>query len=96
MKNKTLVISDDFESILICAVRYCLGRRTYMPSVVINYITPILSSLSQTTLFCMKRDVEEAEKENRLGDENIDKPLWISFREKIEEEIEERGKTTLR
>ena len=93
MENKNLVINDDFESILICAVRYCIGRRTYMPSVVIGYITPLLSSLSSTTLFCLKRDVEEAEKENRLGDENIDKPLWISFKEKIEETILEQGKT---
>ena len=93
MKNKNLVINDDFESILICAVRYSIGRRTYMPSTVIRYITPLLSSLSSTTLFCMKRDVEEAEKENRLGDENIDKPLWISFKEKIEETILEKGKT---
>lgn len=93
MENKNLVINDDFESVLICAVRYCIGRRTYMPSTVISYITPLLSSLSSTTLFCMKRDVEEAEKENRLGDENIDKPLWLSFKEKIEETILEQGKT---
>ena len=93
MENKNLVINDDFESVLICAVRYCIGRRTYMPSTVIRYIIPLLSSLSSTSLSCMRRDIEEAERINSLGDENIDKPLWISFKEKIEEEIEEKGKT---
>ena len=33
-------LNDDFETILICAERYALGRQTYMPKLVVDYITP--------------------------------------------------------
>ena len=39
-------IDKNFETILLCAVRYAIGRQTYMPSMVIDYITPLLSHLS--------------------------------------------------
>lgn len=29
---------DDYGIICLCALRYCFGRRTYMPSLVMNYI----------------------------------------------------------
>lgn len=32
--------TDDFESVLICALRYCLGRQTYMPSIIIAFVRP--------------------------------------------------------
>lgn len=31
----------DFGLILNCAVRYAIGRQTYMPSAVIAFITPL-------------------------------------------------------
>lgn len=34
--------SDDFGSVCNCAVRYCLGRRSYMPSLVCRYIISLL------------------------------------------------------
>ena len=43
-------INTDFESILLCAVRYAIGRRTYIPSRVIDYITPLLPYLSDNIL----------------------------------------------
>lgn len=81
---------DDLGSVLICAVRYCIGRRTYMPMVVIDFIVPLLPILNDTTILCMERDVREA---NNYGDSNIDYPGWMNFLGKIHSEIDRRNKT---
>ena len=52
--------NDDFAGAVInCAIRYCLGRQTYMPSLVIDEVTPILKDCSTKTLRVMRRDVDE-------------------------------------
>lgn len=67
---------DDFGAVLNCAVRYALGRRTYMPHLVIGFIQPLLPYLTDKTLWCFKRDVEECKD---YGDPDIDKPEWANF-----------------
>lgn len=69
-------IDEDFETILICAERYALGRRSYMPSLVIGYITPLLPRLSKKTLAVLAKDISGA---SYWGDETIDKPCWMKF-----------------
>lgn len=42
---------DDFGgAVLNCAVRYALGRRTYMPGLVMDEIRPMLKDCSERTL----------------------------------------------
>lgn len=84
-------ITEDFETILICAERYACGRRTYMPSTVIKYITPLLPSLSERTLTVIERDIADAGKFGGWGDEYIDKPLWMEFLECVRAEIGKRS-----
>lgn len=76
-------MTDDFETILVCAERYALGRQTYIPMLVINYIIPLLPKLSDKTLAVFERDIEDA---GYYGDEIIDKPDWMRFLEKIKNE----------
>ena len=38
----------------------------------------------------MVDDINFAERINQLGDERIDKPGWIKFRERINSELEKR------
>lgn len=84
----TLEIDKNFETILLCAVRYAIGRRTYIPSLVIDYITPLLPYLSDNTLRLIANEITEYEAhEGGLGDEKIDKPYWIDFLRKIRLEI---------
>lgn len=59
MKPKVILCDDNFGTILNCAVRYTLGRQSYMPKLVIDYITPMLPYLSQKTLWCLERDIKE-------------------------------------
>ena len=80
----------DFGALLICAVRYCLGRRTYMPGLIIDYITPLLPRISDNTLRCMEADLSQPDLYGGFGDEKIDEPIWIKFRCNIQEEIQRR------
>ena len=81
-------INKDFETILLCAVRYAIGRRTYIPSLVIDYITPLLPYLSEDVLKLIADEIiERYTYEGALGDEKIDKPYWEQFLRKIRLEI---------
>ena len=81
-------INKDFETILLCAVRYAIGRRTYMPSRVIDYITPLLPYLSEDVLKLIADEIiGHYTYEGALGDEKIDKPYWEQFLRKIRLEI---------
>lgn len=84
-------IDKNFETILLCAVRYAIGRETYMPSLVIDYITPLLSYLSYNTLGLIANDITEYGKYyGGLGDDKIDRPYWEQFLRKIRAEMEKR------
>ena len=52
--------NNDFGAVLICAVRYCIGRQNYMPGLVIDFIRPLLPKLDSKTLTVMERDIIEA------------------------------------
>lgn len=78
---------EDFELVLVCAVRYCIGRQTYMPSLVQGQIRPLLPELGFGTLNIMRNDIKSA---GYWGDENIDKPAWMKFLADIEAELESR------
>lgn len=84
---------DEFGAVLNCAVRYAIGRRTYMPGLVIDFITPLLPRLSSKTLWCFDRDIAEARWEGGYGDPKIDEPGWMRFHEAVRAERQRRGDT---
>ena len=84
----TVEIDKNFETILLCAVRYAIGRRTYIPSRVIDYITPLLPYLSEDVLKLIADEIiGRYTYEGGLGDEKIDRPYWEQFLRKIRLEI---------
>ena len=89
MSNQKIYINpdDDFGLILNCAVRYSLGRQTYVPGSVCSFIAPLISKLSDRTLWCMVQDIASADS---YGDERIDKPVWMKFLADIKHEINRR------
>lgn len=89
-KPKIDIEDDDFQTILNCAVRYSLGRQTYMPHLVVNYIKPLLPYLDNRTLYVFKRDIEEAIDDDRTGNPNIDRPIWVNFFTLVSEELSKR------
>ena len=48
-----------FSGTVISALRYCLGRRTYMPSLVIGFVTPYLPEMETKDLYVIQRDIVE-------------------------------------
>ena len=70
---------DDFGAICNCAVRYCLGRRSYMPSLD-RYITPLLPKMTDETLACFEHDVADS----------CDCKKWSPFYKAVCNEIERR------
>lgn len=84
-------ISDEEGSILICAVRYAIGRQTYAPHEVIDYITPKLPRLSNKTLTVLFRDMNGFVRDGNLGDRTIDAPHCLEFFENIRKEMERRN-----
>ena len=80
----------DFGTICVCAVRYCFGRQTYMPSLVQDFVCRNFKYLNDNELKVMADDIKFAEQINWLGDERIDKPGWLKFRERINSELEKR------
>ena len=71
---------DFFEAVLNCAVRYCLGRMSYMPGLVTDWIMQHCRGiLTEKTLFVMKRDIDEATAAGRLG-MDCDVRTWQRFR----------------
>lgn len=79
--------TEDFGFVCLCAVRYCLGRRTYAPGTVMGFIKPLLSMLDDKTLYVMARDIAESDS---LGDAEIDAPMWTEFLAEIEKERKRR------
>lgn len=87
-----MIITEEFECVLTAAIRYSLGRQTYMPSVVVGYIMPLLSDLSDKFLYVTMRDIDEqrGRGEKALGSPTVDKPVWVNFYKNIKIEYERR------
>ena len=81
---KLVEIDEDCCTILNCAIRYCLGRQTYIPILFIDFIRPLLPHLDNKTLSIIKNDIKNAES---YGSETIDRPRWLRFLSEVEEEI---------
>lgn len=77
---------DDLGSIFICAVRYCIGRATYMPHLVADFITPYIPHLNNRTLSVMIRDIQEAPSYGM----DCDQKMWMTFLQKLQQEADRR------
>ena len=78
---------SDYEQIVISAVRYALGRMTYIVETTANYVLNEIEydKLSDECLKIIKRDIEEELKVGRMF--NSDRRQWVRLKTKIEEVI---------
>ena len=81
---------DDFGTLAICAIRYCHGRQTYMPYLVQGIIRPHLREMSDKDLTVMIDDCDFQERMHLYGDERIDKPGWLKWKDELIAEKERR------
>ena len=81
---------DHFYVLLICAMRYCLGRRTYMVELVTQWIMSQVKEMPAETARTMLRDIEELrETGQRLSREMLgdacDVRAWGTFESWLKE-----------
>lgn len=85
-------ITEDLCFVITCAIRYCLGRKTYAPHKVIKFVTPLLPYLDDVSLDCIMRDLSNPVTYGGFGDPHIDEPAWMSFKQEVGAEIQKRRK----
>ena len=97
-------MKDNYSVVCLCAVRYALGRQTYMPELVQNYIRAHIGEIETEMLSVRVRDIEDADRimehtlpsgsvitVDGLGDTTIDRPGWLKFKTELKTEIARRG-----
>ena len=82
--------NDDFSgAVLNCAVRYALGRASYMPGLVMGEIRPMLPNCSDKTLWCFDRDINEW-LSGRSGRTDAYEKDWFDFVTAVRVEMDKR------
>ena len=87
-KEKKKEFDSDLEFILVSAVRYAIGRETYAPSIVQDWIMAHPELLSANGIEVMIRDISDKDRiyvydgreYDGLGSTTIDRPGWLHFR----------------
>ena len=77
------VEQEDFGTLCICAVRYAMGRETYMPGLVREIITPHLQELSNKTIGVMVEDCARQRRYDNYGHREIDMPGWLEWEQRL-------------
>ena len=83
------ISAGQFGTLAICALRYCQGRRTYMPSLVQEIVGRYLEEFSDKTLKVMVDDCQFQRHMNLYGDE-CDKVDWLKWEQKVNDEEQKR------
>ena len=77
---------SDFSTIVCCALRYALGRYTYIPSTVMGFIERHIEAITENDLTAMIRDIEDKMKYN-YKKELPYKELWLELRDNLVVEL---------
>lgn len=85
------ITQENFGILAICAIRYCQGRQSYMPDLVRKIVIPHLPDISDKDLGVMINDCEFQKDMSLYGDERIDKPGWLRWKELLLAEKERRN-----
>lgn len=89
--NEHVTVDERLGEMLSYALRYAIGRQTYAPHAVVEYVEPLVEQLDTTSLRCMHRDIADAaSRPGGLGDDRIDVPDWTRLQGKIARELKRR------
>lgn len=84
------VDEQGFGTICVCALRYAMGRQTYMPGLVRTFVRANLKDICDESLSVMIDDCDFQRRINCYGDEQIDKPGWLQWEAELKAEAERR------
>lgn len=89
--HSIIFVTRDFELMIVCALRYSIGRESYMPSITIDYIRYLIPMLSANTLFVMQRDIRETiTSYGRIKRKLYMEAEWIKLESVLREEYERK------
>ncbi len=80
--------NEDFGTLAVCAIRYCRGRQTYMPSLVRGIVKGHISELSDKDLHVLINDCEYALK----WEDETDPKGWAEWKDMLIAEQDRRNK----
>lgn len=84
--SRKIEANDDFRAVVICALRYCLGRRTYMPGLVTRWVRGNCNGiLTGDDIGVMLEDIDWQRRHGSLGD-SCDVQVWEQFEEWLKEQ----------
>lgn len=78
---------EDFGEIVISAVRYSIGRRSYMPRLIHDFLIRNIGTLNNKTLAIIISDID---REYKLHSKLDYSETWLSLKKVIQEEISSR------
>lgn len=78
------ISQEDFGTLCVCALRYCHGRRTYMPDLVQSIVKAHFKDLSDKDLGVIANDEQFQASANLWGDP-CDKTEWQKFYEALKD-----------
>jgi len=84
------ITDDDFGALAVCAIRYCQGRKTYMPELVRGIVRKHISEVTDKDLQVMINDCESQVTMQLWGDELIDKQGWLEWKDFLIKEQKRR------
>ena len=73
------VDNEDFGTLAVCAIRYCRGRQTYMPSLVRGIVKGHLKEISDKDLHVLINDCEYTLK----WEDEIEPKEWAEWKEML-------------
>ena len=80
------LVSEGFGCIVNSAVRYSLGRDTYMPGIAVQFILEHMNLFDLRTVTVMYRDIQKA-----LEDENLPhRETWVSLMYALETRLKRK------
>ena len=82
------ISQQDFATLCICALRYCHGRRTYMPSEVQRIVSEHFCDLSSRDLAVIEQD-KSFQSHMELWGDQCDKADWLRFYRDLEKYTKE-------
>jgi len=80
-------LDDDFPLIVCSAVRYALGRDTYMPSATSDFVRRHMAILDNMTLSIITKDIQ---REIDFDPNLRQRELWVSLQDDINAELKAR------
>lgn len=89
--KKDYITADDFGTLAICALRYCHGRRTYMPGLVREIVANHAHLITDKDLKVMLEDCEFQKRMSLYGEE-VDKQEWLEWKAWLENEERVRAR----